>query len=242
MADVWSISNEELVLRLLCAVVMGGTIGWEREISNHSAGFRTHILVCVGSALIMLLSIYGFGAFAEETNVRMDPARLAAQVISGIGFLGAGTILHSGMTVRGLTTAASLWVVAAIGLSVGAGFYLPAAVVTVIVLTSLLILNRIEGWILKSRKTRQIQVTTLPDVDMIRRLNRLFRDHDVTVRQMSVTDQQESSFLRFTCTLSGKRKDWLDLLLADISRCEGVHSVTLLGNHRKTADQTAVSR
>ena len=131
---------------------MGGIIGWERELSNQSAGFRTHILVCVGSALIMLLSMYGFADYAYEANVRMDPARLAAQVISGIGFLGAGTILRNGLSISGLTTAASLWVVAAIGLSVGAGFYLPSIIATSIVFTNLFILNRVEKRVFKSKR------------------------------------------------------------------------------------------
>lgn len=106
---------------MVLAAVLGGLVGMEREWNNHAAGFRTHILVCLGAATIMLLSIYGFSQFVNEANVRMDPARLAAQVISGVGFLGAGAILRNGPVISGLTTAASVWVVAAIGLCVGAG-------------------------------------------------------------------------------------------------------------------------
>src|SRR5690606_39922495 len=108
------------------------------------AGFRTHILVCLGSALIMLISIYGVSDFIKEENVRADPARLAAQVVSGIGFLGAGTILRHGLTVSGLTTAASLWVVAGIGLAVGAGYMFGAVLTTILTLVSLELLNRME--------------------------------------------------------------------------------------------------
>lgn len=92
-------------------MLLGGLIGFERERSNHAAGLRTHILVCLGSTLIMLLSIYGFSDFVDEINVRIDPARLATAVITGIGFLGAGTILFTGKSITGLTTAASIWVV-----------------------------------------------------------------------------------------------------------------------------------
>lgn len=154
--ELWFISHWDLTVRLVLAAVLGGLIGLEREWSNHAAGFRTHILVCMGSAAIMLLSIYGFGEFAYEANVRMDPARLAAQVISGIGFLGAGAIIRTGPTISGLTTAASIWVVAAIGLSVGAGFYYSAVLVTFIVLVSLFVLNKWEKHLLRHRRNQDV--------------------------------------------------------------------------------------
>lgn len=131
-------------LRLLLAMILGGLIGIEREQNNHAAGFRTHILVCIGSALTMLISMYGFSAFANQTGFTMDPARLAAGVISGIGFLGAGVILYNGFSIKGLTTAASLWVVAAIGLAVGGGYYYGAVFTTIFSLFSLLVLNKVE--------------------------------------------------------------------------------------------------
>jgi putative Mg2+ transporter-C (MgtC) family protein len=141
---VWQINDWELTIRIMCSLVIGGLIGLEREWGDHAAGFRTHILVCLGSSLIMLLSIYGFSAFVGQPHVNADPARLAAQVISGIGFLGAGTILRTGNSISGLTTAASLWVVAALGLAVGAGFYYGALLTTFLVLVSLFVLNKLE--------------------------------------------------------------------------------------------------
>ncbi len=155
---VWQISNWELTLRILLALVLGGLIGLERELGGHSAGFRTHILVTMGSAIIVLLSAYGFSSFASEPNVRMDPARLAAQVISGIGFLGAGTIMRTGLTVSGLTTAASLWVSAAIGLSAGAGFYYCAIISTFLVVISLFVLNKVEKLFSRTKKIREVQI------------------------------------------------------------------------------------
>ncbi|NLM45686.1 MAG: MgtC/SapB family protein [Firmicutes bacterium] len=135
-------ASGELVLRLFVSVLLGGLVGLERERHNRPAGLRTHILVCLGSALIMIVSFAGFsGAFGFSG----DPARIAAQVVSGIGFLGAGTILRQGGFVRGLTTAASLWVVAAIGLSVGIGLYLPAVLTTVLILMCLWLLNKIDA-------------------------------------------------------------------------------------------------
>ncbi len=159
--SVWSIDFWDLVLRLIAAVVLGGLIGLEREVSNHAAGFRTHILVCIGAALIMLLSIYGFSDFVNEINVRIDPSRLAAQVISGIGFLGAGTILRNGLSISGLTTAASLWVTAGIGLSAGAGFYKGALVATFLVLVCLFLLNKTEK--LFSAKHKNLLQITIED-------------------------------------------------------------------------------
>jgi len=156
--QVWHISTWEMTLRILLALALGGLIGLERELGGHSAGFRTHILVTMGSAIIVLLSAYGFSAFASEPNVRMDPARLAAQVISGIGFLGAGTIMRTGLTVSGLTTAASLWVSAAIGLSAGAGFYYCAIISTVLVVISLFVLNKAEKRFSRTKKVREVQI------------------------------------------------------------------------------------
>ncbi|CAM4014509.1 MgtC/SapB family protein [Paenibacillus alkaliterrae] len=156
--EIWQISYLDLSLRLIAAVVLGGLIGIEREWSNHAAGFRTHILVCLGSAAIMLLSIYGFSEFAYEFNVRMDPARLAAQVVSGIGFLGAGAIMRTGVNVSGLTTAASIWVVAAIGLCAGAGFYYGAGLVTVLVLFSLFLLNKLEKRMHNKRSSNEVKI------------------------------------------------------------------------------------
>lgn len=142
----WLQENKDLmmVVRLVVAAILGGVVGIERGSGDRPAGFRTHILVCVGSALFMLVSMYGFDALnpeaaAGETDLgaRRDSARIAAQVVSGIGFLGAGTILHEGMTIRGLTTAASLWMVSAIGLAVGSGMLFLSVAATAITMITL---------------------------------------------------------------------------------------------------------
>src|SRR5580700_12035548 len=123
----------ETLLRLLVAAVFGSLIGFERERLLWAAGIRTHMLVCVGACLFMIVSAYGF-ATVLGPNVVLDPSRVAAQVVSGIGFLGAGAILARGEIVKGLTTAASIWTVAAVGLAVGGGLYLAAGASTVIIL------------------------------------------------------------------------------------------------------------
>lgn len=148
-----------IMTRLLIILVLSGLIGFEREWNNHSAGFRTHILVGVGACLMMLLSLYGFQHLIDVyDNVRFDPARIPSYVISGIGFLGAGTIIVYGGTIRGLTTAASIWAVAGIGLVVGAGMYGPAILVTLIILFSLILLNRIENLFPSERKFVKLEI------------------------------------------------------------------------------------
>lgn len=127
----------EILARLLVAAMFGSAIGFERERLLWAAGIRTHMLVCVGSCLIMIVSAFGFSDILMEQHVVLDPSRIAAQVVSGIGFLGAGSILLRGQVVKGLTTAASIWTVAAIGLAVGGGLYFAASASTVIILVIL---------------------------------------------------------------------------------------------------------
>jgi len=135
----------DLVLRLLVTLVLCGLIGLERESRDQVAGLRTHILVGLGSALFTLVSAYGFQEFLEaDGNTRVDPTRIAAQIVSGIGFLGAGAIIRQGFNVRGLTTAAALWIVAAIGMAAGAGYYEAAVATTVLVLASLIVFRIIR--------------------------------------------------------------------------------------------------
>jgi len=133
----------EIIKRIICAFVLGAVIGLEREKKRRSAGLRTHILVCMGSSLIMLVSLYMYELFKKE-GVPLDPARIAAGVVTGIGFLGAGTIIRSPEGIRGLTTAASIWVSSAIGLAVGCGFYEAGLIVTLLAFLTLSSLKRIE--------------------------------------------------------------------------------------------------
>jgi len=128
----------ELTVRLVVALLLGAVIGWEREMQRMPAGFRTHALVSLGSAIFTIVSAYAF------TGPLSDPTRIAAQIVSGVGFLGGGAILHYGGTIRGLTTAASLWAVAAVGMATGAGLFVVAAVSTILVIVALEIFQRLE--------------------------------------------------------------------------------------------------
>ena len=134
-----SLNWDESLLRLALAAVLGGLIGVERELREREAGLRTHLLVALGSALFTIVGAYGFRDFlaSGEAVVRADPTRIAAQIVTGIGFLGAGAIIRQGFSVRGLTTAATLWVVAAVGLAAGAGYYSAAVITTGLVLLAL---------------------------------------------------------------------------------------------------------
>lgn len=135
-------SGFQILIRLLVALILGGLVGLERGAQGRAAGFRTHILVCMGSALIMMTSMHIFEIY--KARAVADPGRIAAQVVSGIGFLGAGTILRFRKTIRGLTTAASLWAVAGIGLAVGSGFYFAAILTVIFALVTLEVFSKLE--------------------------------------------------------------------------------------------------
>jgi putative Mg2+ transporter-C (MgtC) family protein len=134
LLEIPSITWSEELWRVVVAAGLGGAVGVERELREREAGFRTHLLVSVGSCLFTLVSAYGFREFGDST---VDPTRIAAQIVTGVGFLGAGAIIRQGLAVRGLTTAATLWVVAAIGMASGAGYFSAAVITTALVLFSL---------------------------------------------------------------------------------------------------------
>lgn len=230
MNNPWEIEQLEMLLRLGLALGLGGLIGLERETSSRAAGLRTNILVCVGSALVMLLSMYGFADFANEANVQLDPARLAAQVISGIGFLGAGVILFNGFSVTGLTTAATLWVVAGIGLASGAGFYYPAIGTTFIVLFSLLILNKVEDKWLKPKSIHLIRVSTLDRPGSLGEISGLLQTRKIAIRRISVEEQKTNGDLTprvtiiITVNLNNK---FLVSVIEDLRKIEGVSDVAV---------------
>jgi len=150
----------ELVLRLVVAAVLGSLIGADRERLVWAAGLRTHMLVCVGSCLFMVVSAFGFSDILTTPHVILDPSRIAAQVVSGIGFLGAGSILLRGEVVRGLTTAASLWTVAAIGLAVGGGLYVEAVFATILILLILAGIKPLEERFQQRNQTHELRLKT----------------------------------------------------------------------------------
>jgi len=225
----WDIDPLHLTIRLVLALVIGGLIGFERERSGSAAGFRTHILVCIGSTLIMLLSMYGFSAFVNEPNVRMDPARLAAQVISGIGFLGAGTILRTGLSITGLTTAASLWVVAAIGLAIGAGFYYPAVLATWIVIISLWVLSKLEKRMVKRKSNYIMQIQADNEYGILNSISDVFEKKRIVVTQLSVKEEinEENKELHLTLSLRFPQRSMIMSTVEELRQLPAVRRVSI---------------
>lgn len=177
----------EIIKRLIISAFIGGLIGMEREINNRPAGLRTHVLVTLGSALIMLISIDGFHNLGNG-GYGGDPSRLAAQVVSGIGFLGAGTIMRTGNNIVGLTTAASLWVSAGIGLAIGGGYYLGGIVTAAIVLLTLMSLGIFEERSLR-KKYKVIEVIGLNKPGFIGAVGTLFAKYDISIKDISIINR-----------------------------------------------------
>jgi putative Mg2+ transporter-C (MgtC) family protein len=217
----------DLLLRLLLASVLGGIIGLEREISGKPAGLRTNLLICVGAALLMELSLSVAGAANLENAAlgvpfRADPARIAAQIVSGIGFLGAGTILQSRGNITGLTTAATIWVVAAIGMAVGTRAYVEAVGSAVLVVGSLVVLGRLERALLRQHSSRRYLLTLEADPELVGRIRECFRDQGLQVETESV-EIGERFELALEVTGPMRRHD---VALARLTGVPGVHRIS----------------
>jgi putative Mg2+ transporter-C (MgtC) family protein len=221
-----SISDGELLLRLALTVGLCGAIGIERETRGQVAGMRTHILVGLGAALFTLVSAYAFTA--NEPGTRIDPTRIAAQIVTGIGFLGAGTIIRQGLTVRGLTTAASLWIVAAIGMASGAGYYVGASATTGVVLVSLIGFRLARPVLLSRLRTDFV----LLEVEMeqaagLGRVLEVLGRHEVRVDAMA--SEREEDLVGFRLELEAPPGSDLEAAIEEINRLEGVRQVQAKG-------------
>jgi putative Mg2+ transporter-C (MgtC) family protein len=194
----------DLLARLTLATLLGGLIGWERESHGKPAGLRTNILICVGAALLSDLSVR-FGGLSDSDLIRPDPARLAAQIVSGIGFLGAGTIIQARGSVSGLTTAATLWVVAAIGIAVGAGFYVEATGSAILVFLVLLPLGRIEHRLALGRRHRLLRVQLARQPGTVERLIDLLEGEGLRVHLQSL--EFEGDTVSVALELTGRKED-----------------------------------
>ncbi|SFP81890.1 MgtC/SapB family protein [Caldicoprobacter faecalis] len=179
----------EDVFKLVLAMILGGLVGLEREITNRPAGFRTHTLVCMGSTLVMVTSMHLFRLYHDIVN--LDPARLGAQVISGIGFLGAGTILKDKARVRGLTTAASLWVVACIGLAVGAGLYGVSIFVAVLAYVTLILLKKMERFLKQRLEIEEIELDIRNVPGQIAKVTECMGRLNVQIRDIKIEPTDE---------------------------------------------------
>ncbi len=213
----------ELLLRLALSCVLGGAIGYERQSRRKVAGLRTNILVCLGSCLIMVLSEALYLNVEGRTNA--DPARLAAQVVSGIGFLGAGAIMKEGLTVIGLTTAACLWVVAGVGLAVGAGYYTGALFTTALVFATLGTLSRIDEWLMHE-KNMTILIHCSERSGQMLLISRRLAEMSMNIRSVKVrADESETGLI------------YIEL---DVYNHRGITSINVVENLRELDGMVSV--
>lgn len=201
-----------IILSLLLAVLFGGIIGYQREVNGHAAGFRTHILIALGSALIMILSIYGL-----SNGTTRDPMRFAAAGVTGIGFLGAGSIIQNGFSVKGLTTAASIWVTMAIGMASGAGYFVIATITAVITFVCLSLFTRLER--LVSRKNKNIMVVVNEDIPILTLLLELGEKMGIAVKDIASTiiKHEDKKYVRIVFKLGCKDKDRVETFLNELT-------------------------
>lgn len=217
----------DFILRLLVAAILGGAIGLEREYRAKEAGIRTHVLVALGSALFMILSLHGVDSvLATTVKTSFDPSRIASQVVTGIGFIGAGTIIFQKHVVRGLTTAAGLWVTAAIGLTCGAGLYLLSLAATLMVLICLEMLNIL----IRKIGTRSIELTvSSQSEEALSDMLKMLEDKDAVVDSYSMKDlsQPGKKLYQVSMEVKMKRKEYHDNLLKFMRNLQDITVVSI---------------
>ena len=208
------------------ACILGGLIGLERESLNRPAGFRTYTLVCVGSALAMVVSIDMY--FQYYRTVNADPGRIAAQVVSGIGFLGAGTIMKEGATVRGLTTAAGLWVVACIGLAVGAGMYVPAIITTVLILFVLMYFIKFEQQFTGMRLYKGIVMLVDDQPGQVGIIGSILGDMGVLIKEIDLNRLDTEDQLEVELLLQLPKEVTIAEVIEKLTGVSGLHHIDRL--------------
>ena len=221
MVDQWL--QLDLSVRLVVAAVLGLAVGFEREIHGHPAGLRTHMLVATGSALFTVLSAYGFGA--GSTAVPTDPTRIAAQIVSGIGFLGAGAILKDGIVIRGLTTAASLWATSAVGMAAGTGDYIIAGVATGTILVSLWPINALAER-LHGTAAPEIQLRlSMERLEVLGEISSIIVGHRLEIGQISTQRLGRNSY-RADVAIRGRTQSAIASAIEQIDKIEGVDIIS----------------
>ncbi len=218
----------EMVIRLLLGALLGGIIGFERYTHGRPAGFRTHLIVCLASVLIMMVSVdFHYLTKQNPDYIRIDPSRVAAGAITGIGFLGAGVIIKTGFIVQGLTTAACLWIVSAIGLAVGVGLYLPAIIATLITMISLWVLRGIEQKM--ERKLYKYVGITTGSADKEKIIEEVLKEATASIENINYEYNRVSNIFNYTFTVSVDDRGDLSGLLAKLSSVEGISRVSIKG-------------
>ncbi|MDN5285569.1 MAG: putative Mg2+ transporter-C (MgtC) family protein [Mucilaginibacter sp.] len=224
------ISTYDMILRLLVAALLGSIIGWERERRQWTAGLRTHMMVCLGAALIMLVSTYGFQDVVGKPGIELDPSRVAAQVVSGIGFLGAGTIFFlRNEVVKGLTTAAGLWTVAAIGLAVGGGLYIEAVSTTLIALIILAVFKPFEDKFFKKNRYRSIRMLLSQKQVDFEAIENVLKANDIAFQEISLSAGDGNDEIKITIQKQFKQQETVMTVVAELNKISGVRGVDFLG-------------
>ena len=218
------LNDIDMMLRLFIAAILSGLIGYEREVHGRLAGFRTHILVGVGSTLIMLTSMYIFDIYSDRATP--DPGRIAAQVVSGIGFLGAGTIIRFKASVRGLTTAASLWTVAGLGLAVGAGLFIPATFTTILVLAALFFLNRVERGMIRRDWYKSLEIDTKAGASQLQEIRSLLSEYDVEIKDFDVKRSSSSEDLIIKISVKLLTNEYDNEIIVKLRDLDGVRKAS----------------
>lgn len=225
------ITDLELAARLGLALVLCGAIGLEREIRGQVAGLRTHVLVGMGAALFTLISAYGLSAFVQGNEAggfvtTVDPTRIAAQIVAGIGFLGAGAIIRQGFTVRGLTTAAALWIVAAIGMAAGAGYYLGALLTTGGVLLALVGLRKARPAISSALRSDVYYLDlTLAKTQRLHLALAVLARNEISVDSISSEREGDKQHVRLELRVA--EREQLDAAIHELADIDGVDQAVL---------------
>ncbi len=218
------ISEAQIILRILLGAALGAVIGLERERDNQPAGLRTHMILVVGATLAMVLSV-NLGYLFARPGTPADPARLAAQVISGIGFLGAGAILRYGFNVKGLTTATSLWTMAIVGMAVGAGYYLVGVFTTALMLVVLALLNVIENRFVRTSISRFISIQADYNKGVVKAIRKMVQEFSDDLVSFTIQKHIKSKRLRIQVVAHISRDQTLEELIESLSDIDGVRNL-----------------
>ena len=218
------ISEVQIILRVLVGAILGAVIGLERERDNQPAGLRTHMILVIGATLAMVLSV-NLGYLFARPGTPADPARLAAQVISGIGFLGAGAIMRYGFNVKGLTTATSLWTMAIVGMAVGAGYYLIGVFTTALMLVVLTLLNIIEKRFVRKPISRFISIQADYKKGVVKSVRQIAQDFSEDLVSFNIQKHVKNKRLRIQVVVKVSRDQKLEELVEALSDVDGVRSL-----------------
>ncbi|GAB6137614.1 MgtC/SapB family protein [Halanaerobaculum tunisiense] len=218
------ISIQQIVTRLFLACLLGGLVGLERERSSRPAGFRTNILVSVGSTLIMIVSIRIHLMFNYP---QVDPGRIAAQVVSGIGFLGAGTIIREGFSVKGLTTAAGLWAVAGVGLALGAGLYTSATVATLLVIITLTLLSKVERKLYNIQLNYVLRIKIFDQPGNLGKIGSVLTENDVVIKDISIEQVYDEPNFYLNLTIKKPKQLARNQLITLLTKLNSVIEIQL---------------